>query len=688
MNSETLRFLDVRNHGFFRVAVAKPRVHLARPSKNLEEIENIIDTIANREQAQYILFPELCITGYSCNNLFFSQSLLSEALSCLDALIDYSGGYESMFTVGMPLIVDDRIANCAVTLCGGKIIAVTPKTYLAEGEEFIEQAYFSPASDFISREINLCGQNAPFGNDIIITHPVFENVRLHVSICEDDWVSCPVSCFASLQGATLLANLSASNITLGKSEYRLDLMKASSARNLAITMYASAGFGESSDDMAWDGQGIICERGVELKQSGRFGMYSGYIVGDVSPDLIVQERIKSGSFAHNRRLLADVMSFRRVSLPRESRTSFDDLTPFLKFHRTIDPRPFVPSDPFQRTRHCNEVFNMQATSLARRLLALPPQMRRVIIGVSGGRDSTLAVLVACKALDLLGLPRENFVGVTMPGFGTSSGTYEDACSLIKALGGTFYDISIRELSLLMFQNIGHNPAEENVTFENVQAWARQNTLFALCSQLKGIVVGTGTLSELAIGWCTMYGDHASHYNVNASVAKTLVNYLIEWVSETVYASEDNSSKEISEILISILSREMSPELLPLSPDGKIAQRSEEINGPYFLQDFFTYWQQRFALSPSVILRLAYEAFGSELEYSQIRKFLMHYLEKFFSSQFKRSVAPNGPKVGSVCFTPRSVWRMPADLEYVAKVNGLDTSHPWHSDIQVTPESLE
>jgi NAD+ synthase (glutamine-hydrolysing) len=507
-------------------------------------------------------------------------------------------------------------------------------------------------------DVTLLGESVPFGTDVLLRAAHLPGFVLHTDVCEDLWAPIPPSTIAALSGATVLANLSASNVTVGKWEYRRDLVRSSAAKNLAVQLYSAAGFGESTADLAWDGHGLIAERGELLAETERFVVGGTAVTVDVDLRALAEDRLRQGSWGQNAALHGRALRTVEVGTGDDAR----DPAIYRRFRRRIEPLPFVPADPAKRDARCREIFSILSTSLARRLLALPEAARRIVIGVSGGQDSTEALLVAAHAVDLLGLPRTNVIGVTLPGFGTSKRTYENACALVRAVGATFREMDIGPLAEHVFGAVGHDPKIEDVTFENVQAWARKLLLFATASQEGGIDLGTGDLSELALGWATYGGDHMSHYGVNAGVPKTLVSELIRWAAETVFRDEP----QVAGVLRSVLETPISPELLRLGAGGEIAQRSEDVIGPYELHDFYLYYFLRFGFGPRRIARMALEAFGGRHDLATIRRWLVVFLRRFFANQFKRDCVPDAPKVGSGgSLSPRGDWRMPSDASVAA-----------------------
>jgi NAD+ synthase (glutamine-hydrolysing) len=650
-------FLDVRTHGFARVAVCIPEVRVADPGFNAEAHRRVLEQ-AHREGAHYAVCPELGISSYTCGDLFFQETLRRQTLAALELLARATADWNLVLTVGAPLVVDDLLFNCAVTLYGGRPLAVMPKTYPPNYHEFYELRWFQPAGAARAAEIALLGRRVPFGSDLLIRLDHLPGFVLHTDICEDLWTPVPPGTIAALSGATVLANLSASNVTVGKWEYRQELVRASSAKNLAVQLYSAAGFGESTADLAWDGHGLIAERGEIVAETERFALGGTAAIADVDLRVLAEDRLRQTSFGQNAAAFARPMRTVGVTRLAEPRAT----TVFESLRRHIHPLPFVPADPAHRDQRCREVFLITATALARRLAALPDDGRRVVLGVSGGRDSTQALLVAVHAMDLLRLPRTSVIAVTMPGFGTSERTYRIAGALTRALGVSLREMGIREISGQVFAAIGHDPEVEDVTFENVQAWVRKFLLFSLASRERAIDLGTGDLSELALGFATYGGDHMSHYAVNAGVPKTLVSELIRWAAERVFGDEP----AVAQVLHDVLDTPISPELLRPTARGEIAQRSEDLVGPYELHDFFLYHFLRFGFGPPRIARMALQAFAGRYSLAEVRRWLIVFLRRFFANQFKRDCVPDAPKVGSGgSLSPRGDWRMPADASVAA-----------------------
>ena len=662
-------FLDVRAHGFARVAVCVPQVRVADPSFNADAHLTLLERVLG-QGAHYALCPELGLSGYTCGDLFFQDTLLRATLDGLARVAERTARWNLLISVGLPLVVDDLLFNCAVTLYRGRPVAVTPKAYPPNYREFYELRWFHPATDARSTEVTLLGHRVPFGTDVLVRAGHLPDFVLHTDICEDLWTPVPPSTIGALSGATVLANLSASNVTVGKWEYRQDLVRSSSAKNLAVQLYSAAGFGESTADLAWDGHGLVAERGEIVGETERFSLTGNSVTVDIDLRALVEDRLRQSSWGQNAAHYGRALRIVDVGQDADAR----DAGLYHRFLRRIEPHPFVPADPAKRDIRCRETFLITATSLARRIETLPEDARRVILGVSGGQDSAQALLVAAHAMDLLGLPRSRIIGVTLPGFGTSRRTYENACALVRALGATLREVDIKSIASEVFASIGHDPKVEDVTFENVQAWTRKFLLFSLASQERGIDLGTGDLTELALGFATYGGDHMSHYGVNAGVPKTLVSELIRWAAEKIFKDEP----QVAAVLRGILETPISPELLRLGRGGEIAQKAEEIVGPYELHDFFLYYFLRFGFGPRRIARMALHAFEGRYPLATIRRWLAVFLERFFANQFKRDCLPDAPKVGSGgSLSPRGDWRMPSDASAAA----------WRAEVDSIPQDV-
>ncbi len=648
-------FHSLYTHGFARVAVGVPHVRVADPSFNVDQTLGLAREASERG-AVLALFPELGLSAYTNEDLFHQDALLDAALAALRAVVEASHALSCALVVGLPLRFRGALYNCGVVVAQGRVRGVTPKTYLPNYREFYEKRQFTSGRDAVFTEVELLGETVPFGNDVVYVLREIPDFTFHLEICEDVWTPIPPSTYAALGGATVLLNLSASNITVGKAEYRRALCAQQSAKCLAAYCYAAAGAGESTTDLAWDGHAMVYENGELLAESERFSSEEQLIFGDIDLERLAQERMRLTSFndtagAHRGR----VGKIRRVSLSLPL-----PLKP-VALARHVERFPYVPSDPARRHERCYEAYNIQVAGLAKRLSATG--IHKLVIGVSGGLDSTQALIVAAKTMDRLGLPRTNVLAYTMPGFATSEGTKSNAWRLMHALGVSASEIDIRPSSEQMLRDIGHpystGTEQYDVTFENVQAGERTSHLFRLANHHGAMVLGTGDLSELALGWATYgVGDHMSHYNVNASVPKTLIQHLIRWVADTGEFGEGASAT-----LRDIVATEISPELVPgFSESGQPAQRTEEKIGPYELQDFNTFYTTRYGSRPSKVAYLSLHAWGEKYDLATIRKWLEVFCWRFFRiSQFKRSAVPNGPKVGSGgSLSPRGDWRAPSD----------------------------
>jgi len=643
----------MNNYGFVRVASASPIIEVANCEKNTENIIKLIDNAINK-QVSFIVFPELCITGYTCGDLFFQKRLLDDALNSLIKLKNYSKGKNICFTVGLPLMVSNSLYNCAAFICNGEILGIIPKTSIPNYNEFYEKRWFASSKNLIEEEIVIDSQIVPIGNDLIFSHQNMDIFKIGIEICEDLWLPIPPSSSLSLNGATVLANLSASNDLVGKSNYRKQLISSQSGKTLSTYLYASCGFGESTTDVVFGGHCFIYENGVCLKENTPFQLESSLITSDVDLEKLVADRIKMNTYGDSYFHIQN-QSFREIV--------FNFNLPLFELDRNIDPHPFVPNDKSIRNERCEEIFTLQTAGLVKRIYHI--RCEKVVIGISGGLDSTLALLVCIKAFDMLGKDRKNIICVTMPGFGTTDRTYNNAVKLVKNLGATLKEISIKDACIQHFKDISHDINIHDVTYENGQARERTQILMDLSNKEKGIVVGTGDLSELALGWATYNGDHMSMYAVNVSIPKTLVRYLVDWVATT---QVDKGTKLV---LKDILDTPVSPELLPPDTKGNIVQKTEEVVGPYELHDFFLYHVIRFGFTPSKIYLLAKKAFHNSYKPEVILNWLKIFYRRFFSQQFKRSCSPDGPKVGSICLSPRGDWRMPSDAVVTSWLKELE-----------------
>jgi len=674
------RFFNLYSHDFARVAVGVPRCRVADPAFNAAETIDLAKQAA-ANGAVLVAFPELGLPAYTCDDLFHQRALLDACEEALGSVVAASKNLSIAMIVGMPLRVGHTLFNCAVVVAGGQVQGVVPKSYLPNYGEFYEARQFSAAENASTDRVTLLGTEVPFGASLLFEIANMPLFRFHVEICEDVWVPVPPSSFAALAGATVLVNLSASNVVVGKSSYRHQLVGQQSARCLSAYLYTSAGRGESTTDLAWDGQAVIYENGELLAESERFLDTSHLVFADVDLERLSRERMRQTTFSQSVRRHADEVSkFETVRFNLELPANRA-----LPLDRVVERFPYVPSDPKRRDERCNEVYNIQVQALVQRLSA--SGISKVVIGISGGLDSTHALLVCAKAMDRLKLPRTNILGVTMPGFATSDRTLLQARQLMEIVGCTASEIDIRPSCEQMLKDLGHPYAsgkeEYDITFENVQAGERTNHLFRLANFKGGIVVGTGDLSELALGWCTYgVGDHMSHYNVNASVPKTLITHLVRWVAETGQIGNSGS-----DVLINILNTDISPELVPGKSNGNPEQKTESVIGPYELQDFNLYYTLRFGFAPTKVAFLAYTAWKdrdagdwpegahvarNEYALPAIKHNLGIFLDRFFrTSQFKRSCVPNAPKVGTGgSLSPRGDWRAPSDSESVVWMNDL------------------
>ncbi len=680
-------FHSIYAHGFVRACVCIPFLRVADPDYNVAQTLGLARQ-ASDMGAAVALFPELGLSAYSNEDLFHQDALLEGTLAALEHFVDESRDLTPLLLVGAPLRFGGQLFNCAVAVYRGRILGLTPKSYLPNYREFYEKRQFTSARDAVSREVTLLGQRVPLGNDLIYQAENVPDFAVHTEICEDVWTPVPPSTYAALAGATILANLSASNITIGKAEYRRDLCASQSGRCVAAYLYSAAGPGESTTDLAWDGHALIYENNERLAETERFAAHEQIIAADIDLERLAQDRMRLTSFQDSVGDHKDrVRAMRRVPFTFQTPDGVSAL------HRSVERFPYVPNDRAVRDERCYEAYNIQVHGLMKRLQSA--RIEKIVIGVSGGLDSTHALIVAARTMDRLGLPRQNILGYTMPGFATSSGTRSNALGLMDALGVTSHEIDIKPSCLQMLRDIGHpfigGEPVYDITFENVQAGERTSHLFRLANFQNGLVLGTGDLSELALGWATYgVGDHMSHYNVNASVPKTLIQYLLRWVIAT-----RQFSGQASELIQAIVDTEISPELVPHSGEADTSplQSTQEKIGPYELQDFHLYYTTRYGFRPSKVAFLAHNAWADKTrgawpdpfpddkknEYAlpAIKKWLGLFLFRFFqTSQFKRSAVPNGPKVGSGgSLSPRGDWRAPSDSEATVWLKELQENVP-------------
>lgn len=645
-------------YGFVKTACASPRLKVADCNFNAEQIICTAKDAA-KNGASVIVFPELSITGYTCGDLFFQRTLQNASEVQLKRIISETAKLDSVIFVGLPVSRAEGIYNCAAAIKGGELLALFAKSYLPNYGEFYERRHFTPFQQNMSTQfIDFADfEEVPFGTDILIQDEKDSAITIGCELCEDLWVPVPPSSRHILAGATIIANLSGGNEIIGKADYRRSLVKSHSARSLCAYLYANAGLDESTQDMVFAGHNLISENGTLLAESSLFS--SETIYADIDVERLCQERRRTTSFgfsANNNTFNSNYVIV-QVTMNVEKTAG--------EFSRYVDPHPFVPSDKDKRTQRCLEVITLQAQGLAKRLRHINCQS--AVIGLSGGLDSTLALLITCRAFDLCGIERSKVTAITMPCFGTTDRTYNNACSLAKECGATLKEVRIADAVRQHFADLGHDESIHDVTYENCQARERTQVLMDYANKTNGIVIGTGDLSELALGWCTYNGDHMSMYGVNSSIPKTLVRYLVQWFAE---ASEDAKNEKFASVLKDILDTPVSPELLP-PKDGVISQVTEDLVGPYELHDFYLYYLLRFGFSPAKIYFLAQNAnlpYGKDV----ILKWLKTFYRRFFTQQFKRSCMPDGAKVGTINLSPRGDWRMPSDAMYSAWNEELET----------------
>lgn len=621
-------------NGFVKVAAATPDIRVADVEFNTQNIINAMEE-AQKNGAKILVFPELCVTGYTCSDLFDHSVLLKASRKALLEIAENTNDKDMLVFVGAPLEVNGKLYNVAAAMNQGEIIGFTTKTFLPNYGEFYEMRQFTPGPQTV-REITFEGKKIPFGPQILFQAEGMEELVVAAEICEDVWSPIPPSIQAALEGATVIVNCSASDETIGKDTYRRALISGQSARLISGYIYANAGEGESTTDLVFGGHNIIAENGTILKESSRY--VNEIIYSEIDLQRITGERRKNTTFQP-----LDEETLVRVPFTIEETKTF--LT------RTFPKKPFVPSDEQTRAQRCEEILTIQAMGLKKRLAHT--NARTAVVGISGGLDSTLALLVTARAFDMLGRDKKDIIAVTMPCFGTTDRTYQNACEMSKKVGATLIEVPIADAVNVHFRDIGHDPEDHSVTYENCQARERTQVLMDIANKTWGMVIGTGDLSELALGWATYNGDHMSMYGVNASVPKTLVRHLVK------YAADDTKDEALKKVLYDVLDTPVSPELLP-PKDGDIAQKTEDLVGPYELHDFFLYFMLRFGYEPSKIFRIACMTFDGEYDKETIFKWLETFCRRFFSQQFKRSCLPDGPKVGTVALSPRGDWRMPSD----------------------------
>lgn len=638
----------LKEQGFVRVGAVVPKLKVADTEFNCNEIIKQIE-VASNNKIQIAVFPELCVTGYTCQDLFEQDTLLEEAEKALNKILDYTNNLDIICIIGMPIKAENQLFNTAVVIQKGKILGIVPKTFIPNYGEFYEKRWFASSKNANKKEIEILDQKVPFGIDLLFKDKENNEICFGIEICEDIWAVEPPSNKLALLGANIIFNLSASNEVIGKKEYRRELVKMQSAKTISGYVYCSCGVNESTADLVFSGESMIFENGSCLTNNQRFDFESNMIFTEIDTKRLANDRRKNISFMGN----PVDLEYREIKINIPD--NIENLT------REYSKTPFVPEDKKKISEICEEILNIQSYGLAKRLLHT--NINKTIIGISGGLDSALAFLVIIKAYEVLNLPKENIIAITMPGFGTTSRTHKNSIKLINEYGATFREINITKSSLQHFEDIGHDKKMKDITYENAQARERTKILMDIANEENGIVVGTGDLSELALGWCTYNGDHMSMYSVNASIPKTLVEYIIKWVA-------DNSKEEYKNIINDILDTPISPELLPPDENGNIEQKTEEQVGPYILHDFFLYHFLRYGAEPKKIYILACKTFKNDFKKEDIKHWLQVFIKRFFTQQFKRNCMPDGPKVGTVSLSPRGDLRMPSDASYNIWLNNF------------------
>jgi len=631
-------------NGYVRTGAACPEIKVADPFYNANEIIRIIKN-ADSEKIQLLAFPELSISGYTCQDLFLQSHLIKSCENALSRVLEKTVNINMIVALGMPVKVNDKLFNCAVVIHQGRILGVVPKIYIPNSKEFYEKRWFVSGKNITHMEITLSGQKTVFGSVLFKTGS--PEVIFGVEICEDLWAAIPPSSFMGICGAKIILNLSASNELVGKSRYRKNLILMQSAKCICGYVYASSGVHESTTDIVFSGETLIAENGISLSEGKRFSRDSVLIFSDIDVSKLSHDRVANANYSDSYENLQGYKIYNTVDI--DCKLNIPDYN--LLLQREISKTPFIPGDTNKISENCSEIFNIQTAGLAKRMEHT--NLNKVVLGISGGLDSTLALLVAHKTFELLGIPESNIIGITMPGFGTTDHTYTNAIDLMENLGVTIREIDIKPACLLHFKDIGHDENIHDITYENTQARERTQILMDIANKENALVVGTGDLSELALGWCTYNGDHMSMYGVNSSVPKTLIIHIIKYISRSV-------EKRAGAILEKILNTPISPELLPPDKDGEINQKTENIIGPYILHDFFLYSFLRNSDSPAKTLFLAKKVFIPEYSEDQVENAFNIFISRFFSQQFKRSCMPDGPKVGSVSLSPRGDWKMPSD----------------------------
>ena len=638
----------LKEQGFVRVGAVVPKLKVADTEFNCNEIIKQIE-VASNNKIQIAVFPELCVTGYTCQDLFEQDTLLEEAEKALNKILDYTNNLDIICIIGMPIKAENQLFNTAVVIQKGKILGIVPKTFIPNYGEFYERRWFASSKNANKKEIEILDQKVPFGIDLLFKDKENNEICFGIEICEDIWAVEPPSNKLALLGANIIFNLSASNEVIGKKEYRRDLVKMQSAKTISGYVYCPCGVNESTADLVFSGESMIFENGSCLINNQRFNFESNMIFTEIDTKRLANDRRKNISFMGN----PVDLEYREIKINIPD--NIENLT------REYSKTPFVPEDKKKISEICEEILNIQSYGLAKRLLHT--NINKTIIGISGGLDSALAFLVIIKAYEVLNLPKENIIAITMPGFGTTSRTHKNSIKLINAYGAAFREIDITKSSLQHFEDIGHDKKMKDITYENAQARERTKILMDIANEENGIVVGTGDLSELALGWCTYNGDHMSMYALNTSIPKTLVEYIIKWVA-------DNSKEEYKNIINDILDTPISPELLPPDEKDNIEQKTEEQVGPYILHDFFLYHFLRYGAEPKKIYILACKTFKNDFKKEDIKHWLQVFIKRFFTQQFKRNCMPDGPKVGTLSLSPRGDLRMPSDASYNIWLNNF------------------
>lgn len=636
----------MNEYGYVKVGASTLELKVSDTIYNVQMIKKQIDEAVNKN-IQIISFPELSITGYTCGDLFNQDILIDKAYEGLKDLVDYSKDKMIVIIVGSPIKCENKLYNCAVVINNGKILGIVPKTYIPNYNEFYEMRWFKSSNDLKIKEINLFNEIVPIGVDLIFTSKLDDELKFGVEICEDVWSLYPKSNDYASSGASIIFNLSASNETIGKYDFRKELIKMQSVKTISGYVYSSSGINESSTDLLFSGSSLIYENGKLLSENNRFDFNSNLIYSDIDIKRLVNDRRKNTSFISN--------------TDKEYRNIYFTTSKNNFISRKYSKYPFVPSNEEKREERCKEIINIQSSALAKRLKHT--NIKKCVIGVSGGLDSTLAFLVIKKAFEKLKIDNKNIIAVTMPGFGTTNRTYENALDLIKINNATLKEIDIKKACLVHYSDIDQDINNHDITYENAQARERTKILMDIANKENALVIGTGDLSELALGWCTYNGDHMSMYSVNSSIPKTLVKYLVKYIADT--------DKKNKKVLYDILSTPISPELLPADEKGNIKQITEDKIGPYILHDFYLYHFFRYGASPKKIYMLAVNTFENEYSKEEILKWLKVFIKRFFTQQFKRSCMPDGVKVGSISLSPRGDLRMPSDASYNIWIKELE-----------------